>query len=183
MDNFFVAQIPVIVFIIFMIIRMVIAFKRNFVNELWGLLALILSAFIVLLISFGFRAHFTEDSLIAWSGVVLVILMLVLYKLLEVLFTSFKFMAKLSDVSKADRVVGPLIAILETVVLIWGVYSIMLVMNRGAVYDIMMSSAKHNIVMKFLYEYNYIYILGEPLKDSIVKGFNAIIKVIDPSKN
>ena len=183
MDNFFVAQIPVIVFIIFMIIRMVIAFKRNFLNEIWGLLALFISSIVVLLITFGFRAHFTEKSLIAWSGVVLVILMLVIYKLLETLFTSFKFMAKFSDVSKADRVLGPIIAILETVVLIWGVYSIVLVMDAGVLYEIMISSAKHNFVMKFLYEYNIIYLIGVPLKDGVVKAFDSVIKFIDPSKN
>ncbi len=181
MDNFFVAQIPVIVFVIFMIIRMVVAFKRSFVKEIFGLISLIIASFIVMIITFAFRAHFKEYSLIAWSSVVLVILMLVLYKLFETLFTSLKFMDNLDSVNKADRILGPLFAILETGVLIWGVYSIIYVMDSGVLHDIMFSSSKHNILMKFLDEHNYLYTLMSPLRDGVVRVLDVVIKAIDPS--
>lgn len=181
MDNFYVAQLPFLVALIFLIIRIVISYKRGFVKEICGLVALIFAAVIVLLLSFGFRAHFDEYKLIAWASIVLVILMLVLYKLIDTILTTLKIMAKLPGINWVDKVLGPVFAICETIVIIWGVYCVTMVMDQGAFHDIIISSVRHNIIMKALYEYNYLYVFIAQFNSEFAQKFDEAIRLIDPS--
>ncbi len=181
MDNSLLAQVPFLVLIIFLAIRIIVSLKRGFVKELCGLVAIIFAAAIILLLSVGFSQYFGDYKLMAWASVVLVVLLLVVYRLLDLVLTTLKIFAKLPGVSTIDKILGPVFAVAETIVFVWGVYCVTMVMNQGLLHDIILASVRSNPVMRLLYQYNYLYVVISQFSGQFSDTFAKVITQIDPN--
>ncbi len=169
------AQLPFLVVVIFLIIRIIDSYKKGFVKEICGLIATIFSTVIVMVLSFAYRQYVGESKLTAWVSLALVVLLVILYRLIDVIIGALKIFSKVPVLSTIDKVLGPVFALLETIVLVWGAFCVAIVLDHGVYHDVIMNCVRNNVVMYYLYQYNYLQVLVIKYGDVFAKGIADII--------
>lgn len=160
-------QLPFLAAVILLVVKVMISFKRGLVKEICAVISTIAASIVVLLIAFALRQYFNDSKIIFVTTLVLLFLFLVLYKILATFLTGLKLVAKLPGLNLVDKILGPVLGIVETVLIIWAVYCIAIIMDMGAFSTLMMNCARNNIVMRLLYQYNYMYVLIAPFSQTL----------------
>ena len=162
---------PFIVAVAVFIIIMARSLKRGFVKELFEFISAILASVAVLIIAFAVREAFDKDKIKFILAIVLIVLLGVIYKILGLFFTSLKLIAKLPVVNVLDRLAGVVMALFEVIVFIWAIYCLIIIVDGGEFGRWVMTCVRANPIMRFLYEYNYMY--------SIVAKFSGRLAELD----
>ena len=149
----------------FFLIKAIISIKKGFAKELCGLIAIILSSVAILLIAFAGDKYFSGEVFKLVIAMVLLAVLGILYKVIDLFLVSLKLISKLPIVRLLDKILGLVIALLETAVVAWAVYCIVLIMEPEGIKDLVMYPASTNPVCSFLYNHNYLYPLAEALNN------------------
>ena len=171
MANWFIANIPFFVLVIFLVIKIIVGVKRGAVKELCSFVSAIIAAVVVLLIGFAIRKYIDQDRIIFIVTLLLLFLMITLYRILSMFFTTLKIITKLPGVSFINKLLSIPVVLAEVVIVVWTVYCVVMVFDQGAFAKVIFDCVKNNPVMKFLYEYNYMY--------AIVAKFSKSLAAID----
>ena len=165
--NWIIVNIPFLCAILILIISIVGAVKNGFVKSIFNLISAILSSIVILLLAFAVHGAFDKDRIKFVVAIVLIVLLGIVYKLLSLFFTSLKFVSKLPIVKSLDKVLGVLFAVCITVIIVWAVYCVVIILGGGSLGPWILRCVKANPVMKFLYQYNYMYKIVYNLSDKI----------------
>ena len=155
--EWFIVNIPFFVMVLFLIIKIIVGTKRGAVKELCSFVSAIIAAIVVLLIGFAIRKYMDHDRVIFIVTLLLLFIMITLYRILTLFFTTLKIITKLPGVSFINKLLSIPVVVAETVIVIWAVYCIVMVFEQGAFAKVVFDCVKNNPIMKFLYEYNYMY--------------------------
>jgi len=166
-----ITQIPFIVVLLVLVIKVVLSVKKGAVKELFSLVSTILASVAVLLIAFAIRKYFSQERIIFVITIILLFLLLIVYKILDLFFTTMKLISKLPVVSFVNKILAIPLAICEVIVMVWAVYCLVMVLDVGAFEKWIMECVRNNSIMRFLYQYNYMY--------SIIANFSSTLKGID----
>ena len=169
--EWFIVNIPFFVLVIFLIIKIIVGTKRGAVKELCSFVSSIIAAIVVLLIGFAIRKYLDHDRIIFIVTLLLLFLMITLYRILSLFFTTLKIITKLPGVSFINKLLSIPVVLAEVVIVIWTIYCIVMVFDQGAFAKVIFDCVKNNPIMKFLYEYNYMY--------SIVAKFSGRLAELD----
>ena len=82
-------------------------------------------------------------------------------------------MVKLPIVSWADKLLGIIVGILETILILWTLYTFVMLMDLGAIGNQIVSYTKESNVLRWFYENNYLAYLLESVSSKI--DFKAIM--------
>ena len=157
MANWFIANIPFFVLVIFLVVKIIVGVKRGAVKELCSFVSAIIAAVVVLLIGFAIRKYIDHDRIIFIVTLLLLFLMITLYRILSLFFTTLKIITKLPGVSFINKLLSIPVVLAEVVIVVWTVYCVVMVFEQGAFAKLIFDCVKNNPIMKFLYEYNYMY--------------------------
>ena len=171
MANWFIANIPFFVLVIFLVIKIIVGVKRGAVKELCSFVSAIIAAVVVLLIGFAIRKYIDQDRIIFIVTLLLLFLMITLYRILSMFFTTLKIITKLPGVSFINKLLSIPVVLAEVVIVVWTIYCVVMVFDQGAFAKVIFDCVKNNPVMKFLYEYNYMY--------AIVAKFSKSLAALD----
>ena len=155
--EWFIVNIPFFVMVLFLIIKIVVGTKRGAVKELCSFVSAIIAAVVVLLIGFAIRKYIDHDRIIFIVTLLLLFIMITLYRILTLFFTTLKIITKLPGVSLVNKILSITVVIAEVVIVVWTIYCVVMVFEQGAFAKLIFDCVKNNPVMKFLYEYNYMY--------------------------
>ena len=155
--EWFLVNIPFFVLVIFLVIKIIVGVKRGAVKELCSFVSAIIAAIVVLLIGFAIRKYIDHDRVIFIVTLLLLFLMITLYRILAMFFTTLKIITKLPGVSFINKLLSIPVVIAEVVIIVWTVYCVVMVFEQGAFAKVIFDCVKNNPIMKFLYEYNYMY--------------------------
>lgn len=102
---------------------------------------------------------------------ILMVLMLtilgVVQFLLKPIFFSAKLVVKLPIVSWADKMLGILAGILETVLLLWTLDFFVMIMDMGAISAQILEWTRGNIVLKWFFENNYLALFLQAISQKV----------------
>jgi len=152
-----ITNLPFIIALVYLIVMIVVSFKRGFAKEVCSLVALFVATIIVMLIAFAIRAYFSQERIVFVITLILLFLLFVLYKIVDLFLTSLKIISKLPVIRLVDKPLGIIVGVAEVILTVWAVYCVITVWNTGAFEGWIMNCVKNNFVMKLLYEYNYMY--------------------------
>ena len=169
--EWFIVNIPFFILVIFLIIKIIVGTKRGAVKELCSFVSAIIAAIVVLLIGFAIRKYLDHDRIIFIVTLLLLFLMITLYRILSLFFTTLKIITKLPGVSFINKLLSIPVVLAEVVIVVWTIYCIVMVFDQGAFAKVIFDCVKNNPIMKFLYEYNYMY--------SIVAKFSGRLAELD----
>ncbi len=165
--DWIMVNLPFIIFLILFVIFAFRAVKAGFVKELCEFISAIIASVAIILLAYAIYGVFDKEKIQFAVAVILIVLLGIVYKLLSLCFTSLKLIAKLPVIKVLDKILGVLMAVLEIVVLIWAVYSLIIIIKGGALGKWIIECARQNPIMRFLYERNYMYILISKIGDKL----------------
>lgn len=171
MSNWFILNIPFFILLIYTIVKIPITMKKGAVKELCSVVSMVVASVVILLISFAVRKYLNHERIIFVITVILLLLLITVYKIVDLFLTTLKLIAKLPVVSLANKLLGLPLAMAEILIMVWTIYCMTMVFNEGAFAKWILDCVRSNAFMKFLYEYNYLY--------KIVSNFSNTLSGID----
>ena len=145
-----------IVFILLLLWRVSAAYKRGMVKEVVSFITLIVLAMAVALIGTAVINYFDQNIFGLIVAVILLIVLCVANQIIGIVLFPAKLLAKLPVVSFVDKLCGVIIGVLETVLIMWTLYTLLVTINMGAIGQQIFVWVQENDILKALYEYNYL---------------------------
>jgi hypothetical protein len=138
------------------------------VKEIISFVTLLVLSVAIALIGTAVLSYLEQDILSLIIAVVLLIVLCVANQIVSIAFFPAKVLAKLPVISFADKVCGAVIGVLETILILWTLYTLLVTINMGAIGQQIFVWVQENAVLRFLYEYNYLAKWIGMLSDKLV---------------
>lgn len=152
---------------IVLIWRIAEGFHRGMVKEIISFVSLVVLCLAVLLIGTALNKYFEKDIISMAVAVILLLLLCIAHRLLSVVFFSAKVISKLPVIKVADKLLGAVIGALETVLLIWTVFSLIILFELGVIGKQILEYAASSEILTTLYRYNYLQHFVELLAEKL----------------
>lgn len=170
MENFMnwaVPNLPFLVVVALLIIRIIVSVKRGFVKEICSCIATVIASIAVLLIAFAVRKYFAEDRIVFVITLVLLFLLGIIYKIIDTFLVTLKLIAKLPLIKYVDKLLGIIVGVAEVVIIVWAVYCLVMILDVGAFEQWVMNGVRNNSILRTLFEYNYMYSIVANFSDKL----------------
>lgn len=152
---------------IVLIWRIAEGFHRGMVKEIISFVSLIVLCLAILLIGTALSKYFKKDIISMAVAILLLLVLCIVHRLLSLVFFSAKVVSKLPVVHATDKVLGAVIGVMETVLLVWTVYSLIIVFGFGIIGKQIIEYAANSRILTVLYQYNYLLHFVEIIADKL----------------
>lgn len=166
-------NILLIVTIILLILKIKDGYKRGMVKEIISFVSLIILCVVLALLANGVSSYFDKKYINVALVIILLLVIAVVHHLLGILFFSAKLVVKLPIVSWVDKLLGVVTGILETILILWTIYTFVMLMDLGVIGSQIVAYTKENSILLWFYENNYLAYLLQSISSKI--DFSAII--------
>jgi len=156
-----------IVAALFLLCKMVDGYKKGMVKEIISFVSLVILCVVLTLIANGVNSYFDGEYAKLVMVVVLLVVLGLVHHLLGVLFFSAKMIVKLPIVHWLDKVLGIVVGILETVLIIWTIYTFIMLMDLGAIGQQILIYTEESEILLWFYQHNYLAYLLEHFSSEI----------------
>lgn len=149
-------NILLIIAAVLLLFNVVDGYKKGMVKSVISFVSLIILCIVVALIGNGLQSYFDGQVL---NVVIMVLLLCVLgiaHHLLGIVFFSAKLISKLPIVHSVDKVLGVVVGILETVLIVWTIYTFTMMLDMGMIGTQIVEYTRENNVLTWFYEHNYL---------------------------
>ncbi|MBQ8822495.1 MAG: CvpA family protein [Lachnospiraceae bacterium] len=158
--------------LLFLVVLLVLVFKisdgykKGMVKEIISMVSLVVMCVVVLLIGSGLAKYFEQEFAGVAISVVLLILLGIAHSLLGVVFFSAKMIVKLPIISFADKLLGIVVGAIEVILLLWTVYSFILLYGCGDIGQWVLANTQTSKILTIVYENNLLApIIGEAISN------------------
>ncbi len=145
-----------IIILILLVSRMVEGYKRGMVKEIISLVSLIVLCLAFAFIGGALLSYLEKDIVSVVVAIILLLILAIGHWLLNVFFCPAKLLVKLPIVKSVDKLLGAVMGIIETVLLVWTLYTLLLTVEMGTIGQQIMAYVQDSTVLTFLYKYNYL---------------------------
>lgn len=149
-------NILLIIVLLLLLFNVVGGYKKGMVREIISFVSMIVMCVVIALIGNGLKSYFEGELL----GVVVVVLLLCLlgiaHHLLGVIFFSAKIISKLPIVHWLDKLLGVVVGILETILILWTIYTFIMMLDMGMVEQLALTYTQDSSILTWFYEHNYL---------------------------
>lgn len=142
--------------VILLIFNVVAGYKRGMVKQVISLVSLVVLCTVAVLVGNGLRSYQNKEFLNVAVAVLLLAALGIAHHLLGLVFFSAKLVAKLPIVHWLDKLLGIVFGALETVLLLWTLYTFVMMMDLGMVGQMIVSYTAENDILAWLYRHNYL---------------------------
>ena len=157
-------NILLIVLALIMIWRIAMGMNRGGVRETIAFVNVIFAALGLGLVSMVINAYHAGNYIGIALFVIAIVAVSVIYSILKIVFFSAKVISKLPVVSSADKLLGLLIGVAETLIIYWAMCCVFLYVDLGVLEEQLMLMIRESAVLTGLYEYNLLGVLMDMLK-------------------
>lgn len=151
--------------IILAVYKVADGYKKGMVKEIISLVSMAVLCAVAALIAGGVSSYNSGKIFNVIVAVVLLLLVVITHQLLKVVFFSAKLLSKLPVVHFVNKVLGVMFGVFEVVLLLWTVYTLVMMLDLGAIEQIIVSYTKESSLLVWLYEHNYLAYLIDILLD------------------
>ena len=149
-------NIVLIIMVIILAAAVADGYKKGMVRSIISLVSLIITCGVVALLGYGVKSYFDGSIFNVIAMVLLLCLVGLVRHLLNVVFFSAKVISKLPVVSFGDKLLGILFGVLETAVILWTVYILVMLLDIGIVGQMILDSTQDSKILSWMYENNYL---------------------------
>ena len=157
-------NILLIVLALIMIWRIAMGMNRGGVRETIAFVNVIFAALVLGLVSMVINAYHAGNYIGIALFVIAIVAVSVIYSILKIVFFSAKVISKLPVVSSADKLLGLLIGVAETLIIYWAMCCVFLYVDLGVLEEQLMLMIRESAVLTGVYEYNLLGVLMDMLK-------------------
>lgn len=138
------------------ILKAIDGFNKGMVKEIISLVSLAVLCAVAALLAQGVSSYNDGKIFNAAVAVVLLVLLGVVHNLLKLAFFSAKLISKLPVIHFVDKLLGVVFGVFEVVLLLWMVYTLVMMLDLGAVEEVIISYTRENEALTWLYRKNYL---------------------------
>lgn len=136
--------------------RVIEGFRNGMVKEIISFISLIVMAAAVILLGSALSSYFDKQIVRMIVAIILFLVLCIAHRIISVVFFSAKMLSKLPVIHTLDRLMGGIIGILETIIMVWVMYSLIMNFGFGIIGEQIMVYVKESNILTILYEYNYL---------------------------
>lgn len=152
-----------IIVIILALFKAVDGYKKGMVKEIISLVSMAVLCAVAALIAGGISSYNNGRIFNVIVAAILLLLVLIVHQLLKVVFFSAKLLSKLPVVNFVNKLLGMVFGVFEVVLFLWTVYTLVMMMELGAIEQMIVSYTQESKVLTWIYKYNYLAYLIEHL--------------------
>ncbi len=141
---------------IVLLCNIVDCYKKGMVRSIISFVSLIVLCIVVALIGSGLQSYFEGEILNVVIMVLLLCIVGIVNHILGVLFFPAKLITKLPLVKSLDKLLGIIVGILETVLILWTIYTLIMILNIGMIGQQMLEYTQGSPILLWFYENNYL---------------------------
>lgn len=145
-----------VIVIIAAVCKIVDGYKKGMTKEIISFVSLIVLCIVGALIAGGINNYFDRKYFNVAVMVFLLALVGIVHHLLGMVFFSAKLVAKLPVIHSADKLLGSVFGVLEVVLILWTVYTLIMMMNTGAIGQVILSYTEDSKILAWFYQHNYL---------------------------
>lgn len=138
------------------ILKAIDGFKKGMVKEIISLVSLAVLCAVAALLAQGVSNYNDGKIFNAVVAVVLLVLLGIVHNLLKIVFFSAKLLSKLPVIHFLDKLLGVVFGVFEVVLLLWMVYTLVMMLELGAVEEVIIAYTRENEALTWLYRKNYL---------------------------
>lgn len=157
-------NILLIVLGVILIWRVAAGMKKGVVRETIAFINVIFVALVLGLVCMIVNAYHAENYLGIGLLVLVVVALSVVYSLLKIVFFSAKVVSKLPVVSSADKLLGVVIGVAETLIVFWTMCCVFMYVDLGVLEEQIMLMISESKLLTGLYRYNLLGVLLDTTK-------------------
>ena len=160
-------NILLIIVLVLLICKIRDGYKRGMVKEIISFVSLIILCVVLALLANGVSNYFDKKYINVALVIILLIIIAVVHHLLGILFFSAKLVVKLPIVSWADKLLGIVVGILETILILWTIYTFVMLMDLGMIGQQILDYTENSAILTWLYQHNYLAYFVEQISAQI----------------
>jgi len=141
---------------IVLLCNIVDCYKKGMVRSIISFVSLIVLCIVVALIGNGLQSYFDGEILNVVIMVLLLCIVGIVNHLLGVLFFPAKLITKLPLVKSLDKLLGIVVGILETILILWTIYTLIMILNMGMIGQQLLEYTQGSPILLWFYENNYL---------------------------
>lgn len=141
------------VILVYMVMR---GYEKGMVRSLISLISLLVTCVVLFLVCNAVGNYFNGRFFSMILTLLLIAAISVVHHLLNAVFFSAKMISKLPIVHGLDKLLGVVAGILETVLIIWTIYSFNIFRDLGTLGQILVDYTRDSRILTYLYENNYL---------------------------
>ena len=139
-----------------LIIKIISGSKLGMVREVISFVSLIALSLFVILVGKGLQSYVDGEIFSLVAVVFLLGILGIFHHLLGVVFLPAKLLSKLPIVRTGDRILGIGVGILETILILWTTYTLIMMLDIGVVGTWVLELTADNPILTWFYEHNYL---------------------------
>lgn len=150
-------NIMLIIVVIAAVYKIADGYKKGMTKEIISFVSLIVLCVVGALIAGGINNYFNRKFFNVAVMVFLLALVGIIHHLLGVVFFSAKLVAKIPVIHFVDKLLGIVFGVLEIVLILWTVYTmIMMMKNMGVIGQVILSYTEDSKILTWFYQHNYL---------------------------
>ncbi len=138
------------------VFKMIDGYKKGMVKEIISLISMIVLSVVAALAAYGVSSYHDGKVFNVIVVGVLLILLIMAHHMLGLVFFSAKLIARLPVVHFVNKLFGLVFGVFEIVLLLWTVYAFVMMMDMGAIGQLILSYTEDSPVLLWIYRNNYL---------------------------
>ena len=161
-------NILLIALAVIMIWRISVGMKKGVVREAIALINVLFVALVIGLVCMITNAYHEGNYIAIAIMLVIIVALSIVYSILKIVFFPAKVITKLPVLSSADKLLGLVMGVAETLIGFWGLCYAMMYVEFGTLNTQVLMMIEESKLLTALYQYNVLGVLLEMLKAKIV---------------
>lgn len=149
-------NIMLVVVIVIALCKAIDGYKKGIVKEVLSLISMIVLCLVVALIANGVNSYLDGKFVNVAIMVILFSIVGVVHHLLGLALFPAKLAAKLPVIHFVDKLLGVVFGIFEVVLVLWTIYTMIMMMDMGAIGQLILSYTEESPFLSWLYQHNYV---------------------------
>lgn len=147
-------NIFVIIMLALLVFKIWDGYRKGMVKEIISFISLVFLCLVAALVGNGLSSYYDGKFLNVVVAAVLLGLLSIAHHLINVAVLPAKLLAKLPIVHSLDKILGVAVGILETVLILWTIYTFVMMMDLGMVGEFIVQCTAENPILTWLYRNN-----------------------------
>ncbi|MGN0168945.1 MAG: CvpA family protein [Acetatifactor sp.] len=136
--------------------KMTDGYKKGMVKEIISLVSLVVLCAVVSLLASGISSYHEGRFFNVIIVVILLAILGIVHHLLGVVFFSAKVISKLPVLHFVNKLLGVVFGVLEVVFVLWTVYTFIMMMDMGAIGQVILSFTEESEILSWIYRHNWL---------------------------
>ena len=138
------------------ILKVLDGYKKGMVKEIISLVSLAILCVVIALLAGGINSYHDGKIFNVIIALILLGIIGIAHHLLGVVFFSAKLISKLPVVNFLNKLLGVVFGVFEVILLLWTVYTFVMMLDMGAIGQVILSYTEESKILSFIYRHNYL---------------------------